>query len=375
MQINVNTSTPGNSSRVLVQYTVQKELAEPRMSVAQITEALHRARGIVRDPSVTNAQREQYQQDFAARGLCAFTPNTIQRKPHPWATQPDVVERIVGMSLMHPAWGPRRLQECLLTEGIDVVELTIYNILKRRGMQTKEKRLRMLEDQAHTSGVELSAEQMHLLELVNPCYRERQVERRRPGELLVQDTLLVRGFTGMERLYLHAVIDMYSAYAFGFLYPTRASAPAVALLQNNVRPFFRANGLRIEQMLTDGDRAFCGGDDHPFEMYLTFAQIAHQRMRVHRQQINGFMDHFHHAVDDEFFKPEMRTCTHTILATLQAALDRWLVEYNTRRPHQGYPHYGQRPSEVIDTYLAARSTHSRRKALDHGTGIGEGEGA
>lgn len=40
-----------------------------------------------------------------------------------------------------------------------------------------------------------------------------------------------------------------------------------------------------------------------------------------------------------------------VAASLQADFDRWLVEYNTQLPHQGYRNLGKRPIETILSYL------------------------
>jgi hypothetical protein len=52
--------------------------------------------------------------------------------------------------------------------------------------------------------IQLTAEQVRLIEKANPCYRERHVESRRPGELIAQDTFYVGSFKGLGKLYMQA---------------------------------------------------------------------------------------------------------------------------------------------------------------------------
>jgi general secretion pathway protein C len=56
-------------------------------------------------------------------------------------------ERIVELSLQNPEFGAKRLLPLLNLEDIDVSISTVYNILKRNGLQNRDKRLVVLEAQ------------------------------------------------------------------------------------------------------------------------------------------------------------------------------------------------------------------------------------
>ena len=44
---------------------------------------------------------------------------------------------------------------------------------------------------------------------------------------------------GVGKVYLHAVVDTYGSYAFGFLHVSKQPEAAVAVLHNDVLPFYR----------------------------------------------------------------------------------------------------------------------------------------
>ena len=108
-----------------------------------------------------------------------------------------------------------------------------------------------------------------------------------PGELLRADTFFVGNLKGIGKLYLHAVVDTFSSYAFGPLHPSKQPEAAVAMLHNDVLPFYAEKGLEIGAVLTDNGREFCGTDRHPYELYLDLAAIEHRRTRVRRPQRTG----------------------------------------------------------------------------------------
>ena len=86
-------------------------------------------------------------------------------------------------------------------------------------------------------------------------------------------------------------------------------------------------------------------------IYLALNDIEHRRTQVRKPQTNGFIERFNRTALDEFFRLSFRTTFYESVEALQADLDRWLVEYNTERPHQGYRNLGKRPIETILSYL------------------------
>jgi transposase InsO family protein len=159
-------------------------------------------------------------------------------------------------------------------------------------MATMYDRLLKLEEKAASEPIELTAEQVALIEKANPCYRERHVESSRPGELLAQDTFFVGHLKGVGKVYLQAVVDTYGSYAFGFLHTGKLPECAVAVLHNDVLPFYKELGLDVQVILIDNGREYCGKDTHPYELYLALNDIEHRRTKVGRPQTNGFLERF-----------------------------------------------------------------------------------
>ena len=106
------------------------------------------------------------------------------------------------------------------------------------------------------------------------------MESSRPGELLCKDTFYVGHLKGVGRVYMHVVVDSLSSYALGFLHTSKRPEAAVAVLHNDVLPFYCQKGLPIAAVLTDNGREFCGTDAHPYELYLDLNEIEHRRTRV-----------------------------------------------------------------------------------------------
>ena len=329
----------------------EEKVARQRLSVLQLAELLGNVSGACRQRGMTRTQFYDYKRRFELQGLEGLKDLPPIHKTHPQTTPPETVERILALSLEHPAWGCVRLSERLKLDGVSVSSPTIQSILIKHQMGTKFERLLRLEERLAAEPIELSSEQLTQIEKANPAFRERHVESSRPGELLCQDTFFVGTFKGVGKVYLHTVVDTYGSTAFGFLHTSKVPEAAVAVLHNDVLPFYAERGLVIEKLLTDNGREFCGTESHPYEMYLALNDIAHKRTKVRHPYTNGFVERFHRTVKEEFFEVALRETFYEAVEALQADLDRWLVHYNTERPHLGYRNQGKRPMDTINAYL------------------------
>ncbi|AMJ46487.1 transposase [Cereibacter sphaeroides] len=260
--------------------------------------------------------------------------------------------RIKTLALAHPAYGCNRFEAMLALEGIRVSSITIQKILNENGLGTKSDRWLALEQANAEKRIELTAEQAAFIEKLNPCFRERHVESSAPGELLSADTFFVGALKGIGRVYLHAVVDTFGSYAFGFLHVSKQPEAAVAVLHNDVLPFYRNLDLPVGAVLTDNGREFCGTERHPYELYLDLNGIEHRRTRVRTPKTNGFVERFNGTILNEFFRVAMRDNFYESVEALQADLDAWLVHYNTERPHLGYRNMGRRPVETVMSFVS-----------------------
>jgi transposase InsO family protein len=327
------------------------KLARQRMSVLELALTLGSVSDACRQRGVSRTQFYEYKRRFQDQGLAGLKDLPPIHKSHPQTTPPEIVERVLALSLERPGWGCYKLSDYLKLQGVSVSGPTIQNLLAKQGLGTKYARLLRIEEQALEEGIELSPEQVALVEKANPCYRERHVESSRPGELLCQDNYFVGVFKGVGKVYLHTLVDTYGSYAFGFLYAGRVPEAAVALLHNDVLPFYQERDLAVGAILTDNGREFCGTEAHPYELYLALNDVEHRRTKVRSPQTNGFVERFHSTVQDEFFQPALRRRFYPTPEDLQLDLDAWLVHYNTERPHRGYRNRGKRPIDTFNDYL------------------------
>jgi len=328
------------------------KLAEHRLSVLELAKELGNVAEACRRRGLDRTSFYEWKRRFQTQGFEGLKDLPPIHRSHPQTTPPETVARIGELALEHPAWGCNRIEAMLALEGRRVSAITIQKILNEAGLGSRYDRWLALEEKNAARAIELTAEQAAFIEKLNPCFRERHVESGAPGELLSADTFFVGNLKGIGKVYLHAVVDTFGSYAFGFLHVSKQPEAAVAVLHNDVLPFYRKLDLPVKAILTDNGREFCGTDTHPYELYLELNGIEHRRTRVKSPRTNGFVERFNGTVLDEFFRVKMRETFYETVEALQADLDKWLVHYNTERPHLGYRNQGRRPIETINHFVS-----------------------
>lgn len=232
--------------------TAEEKIAQNRLTLLQLAERLRNVSEACRKRGVARSQFYEYKRAFQERGLEGLKDRPPLPLSCPHETPAEVKEKVITLSLSHPAWGQLRVSDHLRLAGLSVSPGTVRNIWRKEGLETKYQRLLRLEEQNNGQELELTAEQIRLLEKANPCFRERQVESPYPGYLLCQDTFMVGTLKGIGRIYLQAVVDTYGSYAFGKLYSSKLPEETAAdLLYDRVLPLYEAQGLVVEHILTD----------------------------------------------------------------------------------------------------------------------------
>ena len=331
--------------------TAEKKLARQRLSLLELAQALGSVSEACRRRGVSRTRFYEYKRRFQTHGLEGLKDLPPIARSHPMTTPEPVVARVLEIALEHPAWGCNRVSDWLGLQGVSISPPTVQKIWNERSLGSRYDRWLALEQHVAERPLALTGEQVQFLEKQNPQWKERHVESSRPGERLCQDTFFVGTLKGVGKVYLQAVVDTFSSHAFGLLATSKQPETAALLLHNDVLPFYRERQIQVSALLTDNGREFCGTEAHPYELYLALNDIEHRRTQVRRPQTNGFVERFNRTVLEEFFREVFRETFYESVEALQSDLDRWLVHYNTERPHQGYRNQGRRPIETIELHL------------------------
>jgi len=333
--------------------TTKEKVARRKLSLLELA---HDLGNVSKACKVMGYSRQQFYeirrnfQTFGAEGLLDRLPGA--KGPHPNRVSEEVEQAALEHALAFPSHGPLRVAQELTLKGIQVSSGGVRGVWSRHNLLTRHERLLRLERETRERKLELSAEQVRLLERFSPEFRERHIEVHHTGELVAVDTFFVGTLKGVGRVYLQSVLDCYSRYAWGRLYTSKLPITAVHAFNNDVLPFFEAHDAVVETVLSDNGREFCGRpDQHPYELFLQLEGIEHRTTKVRRPQSNGFIERLHRTLLDEHFRIQGRTKWYESLDEMQTDLEKYLVHYNTERPHQGRNMNGKAPYTIFKSGL------------------------
>ena len=343
--------------------TVQAEkIARRKLSLLELAQELGNVSKACRIAGYSRQQFYEIRRNFqmyGAEGLLDRMPGA--RGPHPNRVASEVEEAILAHALAHPTHGAQRVADELMLRGVQVSSGGVRGVWIRNGLKRRHERLLRLEKTVRERDFELTEEQILALERFDPEYRERHIEVKKTGELVAVDTFFAGTLKGVGKVYIQTVLDCFSRYVWARLYTSKMPVTAVQILNNHVLPFFEEHEVKVETVLSDNGREYCGREDrHPYELFLQLEEIEHRRTKVGRPQSNGFIERFHRTLLDEHLRVKGRTTWYESVDEMQTDLDAYLETYNRNRPHRGRGMEGRTPYQVFKKGI--RKPRSRKKS-------------
>jgi transposase InsO family protein len=275
----------------------------------------------------------------------------------PNETPPELVARILEMTAEYPTYSYVRVSQQLRLIGVPASAAQVRGVWARVGLVKRFDRLLWLERRVAERGGPLTesvlkVRRQHAHQTLDP---QGQIEASVPGCLGCQDTDYVGTLKGVGRVYAQTFIDANAAVGFATRYLSKVPMTAVDLLHERVLPFYEAQGVVLERVLTDNGREYCGRPrHHPFELYCAVQQVEHRTTRVGSPESNGMVERFNRTLKEEFFSVAYRKRLYESVEALQTDLDGVLSFYNERRAHHGYRTQGRTPLQTFTEHQAAQ---------------------
>ena len=262
----------------------------------------------------------------------------------------DVEEAILQYSLEYPTHGQVRVANELRKKGFDISAGGVRSVWLRHDLEIKAKRLKRLERWAAENTAILTESQVDALERVKEVEEAHgEIETFHPGFLVAQDTCYVGTIKGVGRIYQQTGIDTYSNVGFAKVYSEKTALVAADFMNDKILPFFDEQGMSVLRVLTDRGTEYNGlADNHPFELFLHLNGIDHSTTKVRHPQTNGCVERLNQIIQDEFYAVAFRKKLYNSLEEVQADLDVFMSEYNTKRTNEGKRCLGKTPMETLE---------------------------
>jgi len=312
-----------------------------RLSLLSRAKSINNISRACRDYGVSRTHYYKWVGRYITYGIQGLAERPRPKPVMPNSTRADIVDKILTFIKHYPTYGPARIANQL---GGIVCSATVYNILKRRGLNRRLDRLLALEE--IPSAVKISPIMQRKLDEASPLLR---VKSHYMGYMLSVDTFYVCRLKGIGRIYQFTAIDTYSSFGFAYLYTDKSVKSSVDFISNTLG-ILGNMGITVERILTDNGKEYTTHWDtgyHHFEEYLKSKGIEHRYTKVRHPWTNGFVERFQRTILEEFYQPALLKRTYHTIEELQYDLDQFLYFYNFQRTHQGYRTKGSRPCDLL----------------------------
>lgn len=245
---------------------------------------------------------------YEAGGLPALADRSHRPVSCPHQTPPEIEAEICEVRRLHPGWGPRRIEHELERAGIEPVpsRSAIYRCLRRHGLVELRRRRKRRDE-------------------------FRRWQRDRPMQLWQMDVMGGVVLDDATELKVVTGVDDHSRFCVAAGLVRKATSKAVcAVLSRSLA----THGVP-DEILTDNGKVFTGRfGPQPVEVLFDRIcrenGISHRHTAVRSPTTTGKIERFHQTLRKEFLADR----TFPTLEAAQAALDAWVADYNTVRPHQ-----------------------------------------
>ena len=253
---------------------------------------------------------------YANAGVAGLVDKNSKPEPCPHQMSPVVEARILEMRRTHPGWGPRTIRTHLEREGTGQLpgRSSIYRTLVRHRLIDPTPRKRSRSD--YKRWERSRSMELWQMDIV--------------GRFYLADGTEVKVVTG---------IDDHSRFCVCARIVARATAKPVC----DALSFALRHHGAPDEILTDNGKVFTarfglGPGPVLFDRICHNAGITHRLTAPYSPTTTGKVERFHRTWRDEFVVDHDRR--HATIEDAQVALDIWVEEYNTERPHQSL---GDRP--------------------------------
>jgi len=260
-------------------------------------------------------------------------------------------ELILEKSLKNPDWGCVRLSRWLreqnlrwklrLTDESSFSPPTVQKILNRNELGTRFDRVLGLEQYCFENHLRPEDRYATLIDRVNPCFCERFVEVRRPGEVILLDLLRSTRVKGIgARVTPFVAVDAFSAHASGELYVQRnATFFAAKVLMEKVLPLYDRMKVKVERILVGDELNAQEVRSAVVNRHEKFLNVKVEKISFENmgREFGGVMRRFDHNAFAGFLRHLYKIEVEKFSA-LQSQFAAWLKDYNEQE-HFCIRHY------------------------------------
>jgi len=273
------------------------------------------------------------------QGLEMLRPRERRMPQMPNQVAPWLEHQVVAFALGQPGLGARRISAQLALPkwgGYKLGPSTVYKILSRHGLSTRQRRLSLVAGYASPP----EPERM-------PPPVPQHLDAEKPGDLVQIDCFHIGRLSGSKgRAWQYSAIDVASSFVWAEVHMTELnpSAKYTSALVHRVAADLARAGWNLKVVLSDNGGEFRSSD---FGQAVTSEGAKQRFIRAGRPQTNGCVERVQRTILEECWRPTFARSLVPKYTALQRDLKAYLHYYNFERAHTGRRSAGRIPADLV----------------------------
>lgn len=289
--------------------------------------------------------QEAYQK-FGITGL----KNKERAKPQmPNKVSKAIEKEILDYVLRHPKDGPRRIFYELKSEGIQVGETGIFNVLKRQQLTSQEERLAYAQKRGLSAKGSRTRKNSQLLRVI-------QKEKSYPGYLVVQKLDDMGSFDKIGKVYQYSFYDTESQWVEVKLYNRKNDIDVWDFFESKLVYLLEVFGLSFENLVTDKERTFLPYflGSQGYEEILSAYSIKPIFCRLKEEEAFREIVDFNKVLVTEFYSKVRENHHWDSFDKLDREITKFVRDHNFKKTIASGAYVGKTPAQVVLEYAVAQ---------------------
>lgn len=189
-----------------------------------------------------------WQRDYQKHGMKGLENREPKKPRMPNKVSKSTERKILDYVLKYPGDGPKRIYYEMKSEGINVGETGIYNVLKRNSLTRKKDRLEYAKNRGKYSrnSFKLNKEVANLANTLDAY----------PGYLIVQRIDYIGTFAGIGKIYQYSFYDTISRWGEVKVFNKKQDIDIWNYFEMKFLYLLNTFNLTIENLVTEKDKEF-----------------------------------------------------------------------------------------------------------------------
>lgn len=268
--------------------------------------------------------------------------NKKRRKPKmPNKVSKDIEQEILLYVTKYPADGPKRIYYELISQGFNIGETGIYNVLKRHNLTRKAQRIEYsMNEKSHINIKKRDKKDMSIFLNAKKAY---------PGYLVIQRIDFIGTFEGIGRIYQYSFYDTVSRWREVKIYNKKQDIDIWQYFERKLIYLLETFSLDIENLVTEKEREFLPYfvKGNKYKEILEDFNINHIFISSEYIDILDDMREFNEFLMMEFYNKIPLNDDLDSFIKVEDAINSFIRKYNFYSIIPNGPKKGKTPAEVV----------------------------